>query len=64
MFNSNSLRNQLEQITPLATYNNVNVSNSTNVVFGNVIKVKGVLNINVYKETNKNNDENIDRSVP
>ncbi|XP_037806815.1 peptidoglycan recognition protein-like isoform X2 [Lucilia sericata] len=68
LLNTNSLRKQLEQITPLATYNNVSVSNSTNVVFGNVIKVKGVLNINVYnkdknnKNHNEKQEENIDPS--
>ncbi|XP_046803063.1 uncharacterized protein LOC111675638 [Lucilia cuprina] len=67
LLNTNSLRKQLEHITPLATYNNVNVANSSNVVFGNVIKVKGVLNINVYNKDknnrnyNENQEENIDR---
>ncbi|KAM7348161.1 peptidoglycan recognition protein-like isoform 4-T4 [Cochliomyia hominivorax] len=32
MINSNNLRKQLEEITPLATYNNISVTDSTNVV--------------------------------
>ncbi|TMW39442.1 hypothetical protein DOY81_015478, partial [Sarcophaga bullata] len=50
VFNTNNLKKQLEQIAPSNTYNNVTVTNSSNVVFGNVVKVKGVLNINLINE--------------
>lgn len=58
MFNSSNLKKQLEQIVPLNAYNNVSVSNSSNVVFGNIIKVKGVLNINII---NKSKNRKVDR---
>lgn len=65
LIDSHNLRKQLEQITPLASYSNISITNSSNVVVGNVIKVKGILNINVYKDKDKNNNrenqnENID----
>ena len=50
VFNTNNLKKQLEQIAPSNTYNNITVTNSSNVVFGNVVKVKGVLNINLINE--------------
>lgn len=53
VFNTNNLKKQLEQIVPSNTYNNVTVSNSSNVVFGNVVKVKGVLNINLINEAKR-----------
>lgn len=64
LLDSNNIRKQLEQITPLSNYNNISITNSSNVVVGNVIKVKGILNINVYKDKGKSNnvekqDENI-----
>ncbi|KAM7348159.1 peptidoglycan-recognition protein LE-like isoform 2-T2 [Cochliomyia hominivorax] len=64
MINSNNLRKQLEEITPLATYNNISVTDSTNVVVGNVIKVKGVLNINIFKDKTKNKEKLQDNCKP
>lgn len=49
---------QLLSRLPPPSFGNVSVSNSTNVVMGNIIKIKGDLIVNVKKDEENNNGEN------
>ncbi|XP_065365266.1 peptidoglycan-recognition protein LE-like [Calliphora vicina] len=49
-------RNILPQV-PSVSFNNVNVSNSTNVYLGNIYSVNGTLNINVINSEEKSQEE-------